>query len=126
MSPSSSAPFEVIGLLTDKLGLTGQPWDFINGIDINTAGRIIVGIFILVWIGAVAYYKIDEIGKIATGRRSAHRTSRPPDPSVSPGGWGQPPPAALSAAARTGGAVSSCRHRRAVPRLLQERGQMLD
>ncbi len=52
---------EVIGLLSDKLGLTGQPWDFIGGIDINTAGRIIVGIFILVWIGAVAYYKLGKI-----------------------------------------------------------------
>jgi len=52
---------EVISLLSDKLGLTGQPWDFIGAIDINTAGRIIVGVFLAVWIGAVAYYKLRKI-----------------------------------------------------------------
>lgn len=44
-----------------KLGLTGQPWDFIGGIDINTAGRVIVGIFFVVWIGAIVYYKAAKI-----------------------------------------------------------------
>ncbi|HEV2888356.1 MAG TPA: HoxN/HupN/NixA family nickel/cobalt transporter [Jatrophihabitans sp.] len=52
---------EVLGLLSDKLELTGQPWDFIAGIDINTAGRVIVGIFLLVWLGAVAYYKLARV-----------------------------------------------------------------
>ncbi len=52
---------EVVSLLSDKLGLTGQPWDYIGSIDINTAGRVIVGIFIATWIGAVAYYKIRKI-----------------------------------------------------------------
>jgi nickel/cobalt transporter (NiCoT) family protein len=52
---------EVIGLLSDKLELSGQPWDFIAGIDINSAGRVIVGIFLLVWIGAVAYYKLAKV-----------------------------------------------------------------
>jgi high-affinity nickel-transport protein len=48
---------EVFGLLADELRLHGQPWDFIAGIDINTAGRLIVATFLLVWIGAVVYYK---------------------------------------------------------------------
>jgi len=52
---------EVIGLLSDKLALRGQPWDFISGIDINTAGRIIVGVFLVVWIGAVLYYRVRKI-----------------------------------------------------------------
>jgi high-affinity nickel-transport protein len=52
---------EVISLLATKLGLAGQPWDFVSSIDINTAGRIIVGIFLAVWIGAVAYYKVRKI-----------------------------------------------------------------
>jgi high-affinity nickel-transport protein len=52
---------EVIGLLSKKLELSGQPWDFIAGIDINTAGRVIVAIFLLVWIGAVAYYKLAKV-----------------------------------------------------------------
>jgi high-affinity nickel-transport protein len=52
---------EVVSLLSEKLGLHGQPWDYIAGIDINTAGRVIVGVFLLVWIGAIAYYKLGKI-----------------------------------------------------------------
>ncbi|MBV9820690.1 MAG: HoxN/HupN/NixA family nickel/cobalt transporter, partial [Actinobacteria bacterium] len=52
---------EVLGLLTEKLELTGQPWDFISGLDINTAGRVIVAVFLLVWLGAVAYYKLARV-----------------------------------------------------------------
>ncbi len=52
---------EIAGLIIDKAGLTGQPWDFIAGIDINLAGRIIVGIFLVVWIGAVLNWKIRKL-----------------------------------------------------------------
>jgi high-affinity nickel-transport protein len=52
---------EVLALLTDKLELTGQPWDFIAGLDINTAGQVIVVVFVLVWVGAVAYYKFAKV-----------------------------------------------------------------
>jgi high-affinity nickel-transport protein len=54
---------EILGLLSDKLHWTGQPWAFIAGIDINKAGQIIVGIFLISWIGAVLAYRwrrIDE------------------------------------------------------------------
>lgn len=49
---------ELLGLLSDQLGLTGQPWEFLGSIDINVAGRIIVGVFFLTWIGAVLYWKL--------------------------------------------------------------------
>lgn len=49
---------ELLGLLSDKLGLSGQPWEFLAGIDINVAGRFIVGIFLVTWIGAVVYWKV--------------------------------------------------------------------
>jgi high-affinity nickel-transport protein len=52
---------ELVSLLSNKIGLTGQPWDFIAGIDINLAGRIIVGVFLVVWIGAVVAYKVRRI-----------------------------------------------------------------
>ncbi|MDQ1486491.1 MAG: nickel/cobalt transporter (NiCoT) family protein [Actinomycetota bacterium] len=52
---------ELVALLSDKAGLTGQPWRFISGIDINLAGRIIVGVFLLVWVGAVVAYKLRRI-----------------------------------------------------------------
>ena len=52
---------EIVGLIIDKAGLTGQPWDFIAAIDINLAGRIIVGIFLVVWIGAVINWKVRKL-----------------------------------------------------------------
>lgn len=52
---------ELLGLLSEKAGFTGQPWDFISSIDINLAGRFIVGIFFVVWIGAIIYYKVAKI-----------------------------------------------------------------
>lgn len=61
---------ELLGLLVQELNLSGQPWDYISTIDINTAGRIIVGVFLIVWIGAVLYYKARRIdqryGHLAT------------------------------------------------------------
>ena len=68
---------EVIGLLSDKLSLHGQPWDFISGIDINTAGRIIVGVFLVVWIGAVVYYKVNRIDERYADAVAAHEQSPP-------------------------------------------------
>ena len=66
---------EVIGLLAQQLHLNGQPWEFISGIDINTAGRIIVAMFLVIWIGAVLYYKIGKIDEryaIAVEQNTAH------------------------------------------------------
>jgi nickel/cobalt transporter (NiCoT) family protein len=52
---------EILGLLSDQAGWSGQPWKFISGININTAGQIIVAIFIVAWIGAVVAYKVRRI-----------------------------------------------------------------
>lgn len=52
---------ELLGLLSKEAGFTGPPWDTLDAIDINLAGRAIVGIFFVVWIGAVLYYKIRKI-----------------------------------------------------------------
>jgi high-affinity nickel-transport protein len=63
---------ELLGLLSEKAGLTGQPWDFIASIDINLAGRFIVGIFFVVWIGAIIYYKVAKIDE-----KYAHEDASP-------------------------------------------------
>jgi len=52
---------EIAGLIIDKTGLTGQPWDLITSIDVNLAGRIIVGIFLAVWIGAILNWKLRRL-----------------------------------------------------------------
>ncbi|MDQ6650913.1 MAG: HoxN/HupN/NixA family nickel/cobalt transporter [Actinomycetota bacterium] len=52
---------ELLSLLSEKIGLKGQPWTFISSIDINLAGRVIVGIFFLVWIGAILNWKLRKL-----------------------------------------------------------------
>lgn len=75
---------ELLGLLSEKAGLTGQPWDLISSIDINLAGRFIVGIFFVVWIGAIVYYKVAKIdekyGHEGTRTEVATPGPRPPQP----------------------------------------------
>ncbi|MDQ2710267.1 MAG: HoxN/HupN/NixA family nickel/cobalt transporter [Actinomycetota bacterium] len=71
---------ELLGLLSDQLGLQGQPWEFLSSIDINTAGRIIVGVFFFVWIGAVLYWKVRKFDErygdgTSVGDASAGATS---------------------------------------------------
>ncbi len=52
---------ELLGLLSDQLGLRGQPWTFLASIDINLAGRVIVGVFFIVWIGAILNWKLRKL-----------------------------------------------------------------
>ncbi|MBY6413659.1 HoxN/HupN/NixA family nickel/cobalt transporter [Rhodococcus sp. BP-252] len=52
---------QLLSLLGDELGLTGQPWDFLASIDLNLAGQFVVGTFFAVWIGALVYYKVARI-----------------------------------------------------------------
>lgn len=52
---------ELLSLVSSQLGLRGQPWRSIASIDINLAGRIIVGLFFAVWIGAVLNWKLRNL-----------------------------------------------------------------
>ncbi|HEX3616942.1 MAG TPA: HoxN/HupN/NixA family nickel/cobalt transporter [Solirubrobacteraceae bacterium] len=53
---------EVLGLLSAEIsGLHGQFWRYIAGFDINRAGFVIVGLFILTWAFALAIWKFGHI-----------------------------------------------------------------
>jgi len=52
---------EVCGLLSDELNLHGWFWDFMSGFDINTAGFVIAALFVVVWVVAVAYWKLGRV-----------------------------------------------------------------
>ena len=41
---------ELMSVLADKLSLTGQPWDFVSGLDLNYVGYAIVALFVLTWV----------------------------------------------------------------------------
>lgn len=48
-------------VIIDELNLTGPVASFFQGIDLENVGFILVGVFILVWIGSVAIWKLGKI-----------------------------------------------------------------
>lgn len=52
---------EIISLLSEKANLHGPLWEWLQGININTAGFIIVGMFILTWIVALSIWHFGNI-----------------------------------------------------------------
>jgi high-affinity nickel-transport protein len=52
---------ELVGLLTDKLGLHGDVAHWFQNFNINTAGFIIVGMFVVTWTVALAIWRFARI-----------------------------------------------------------------
>jgi high-affinity nickel-transport protein len=50
---------ETLGLIGDKLGMTGAFWDGIGALNDNfgTIGYAIIAVFVLTWIGAAVIYR---------------------------------------------------------------------
>jgi high-affinity nickel-transport protein len=72
---------ELVGLLTQKLGITGSVPDWFQNFNINTAGFIIVAMFIATWAIALAIWRFGRIEEkwtlamqMATGPRAAQPT----------------------------------------------------
>jgi nickel/cobalt transporter (NiCoT) family protein len=69
---------ELMSVLADKLTLTGQPWDFVSGLDLNYVGYAIGGLFVLTWVGAVAIWRLGRIEERWTAAMAAAES--PPVP----------------------------------------------
>jgi high-affinity nickel-transport protein len=68
---------ELLGLLAQQLGWNGPFWDWVQGIDINMLGFVIVGLFFATWIIALVVWKVARIEeKWSTGLRPAPATDR--------------------------------------------------
>jgi high-affinity nickel-transport protein len=52
---------ELLGILTSELHLRGAFWDFMANFDINKAGFTIAGLFLIVWAGAFAVWRLGNI-----------------------------------------------------------------
>ena len=52
---------EILGLIAGEYNLTGGFWDFMQNFNINRAGFIIVGIFVVTWIVALAIWHFGQI-----------------------------------------------------------------
>jgi high-affinity nickel-transport protein len=67
---------ELTQVLAGQLNLTGGFWSFANGFDLNTAGYYIVGMFVVVWAGALAVWRyghVEERWDAAVASRAAAR-----------------------------------------------------
>jgi high-affinity nickel-transport protein len=52
---------ELVGVLHDQLHLTDPVTDWISGIDLNNIGYVIVGLFVAVWAGSIAYWRLAKV-----------------------------------------------------------------
>ena len=52
---------EIFSLAAEKLGLSGGFWDWLGAIDLNTIGFVIVAVFVLTWIAALAVWRLGRI-----------------------------------------------------------------
>ncbi|MGA7834363.1 MAG: HoxN/HupN/NixA family nickel/cobalt transporter [Acidimicrobiales bacterium] len=77
---------EILGLLPTELHLKGSFWRFMEGFNINAAGFIIVGMFVVTWAGAMMIWRY---GNIEEKWSSRLRESAPRDDEP----WAMSPPA---------------------------------
>jgi high-affinity nickel-transport protein len=52
---------EILGLIAQETNLSGGFWDFMQNFNINRAGFIIVGVFVVTWIVALAVWHFGDI-----------------------------------------------------------------
>ena len=52
---------ELFGLLGQELHLRGEVWDWLDTFDINQAGFVIVGVFVVVWAIALAVWRFGRV-----------------------------------------------------------------
>jgi len=52
---------EILGLIGQQARLTGGFWAFMAAFDINKAGLVIAGIFVLTWVAALAIWRFGQI-----------------------------------------------------------------
>jgi len=52
---------EILGLLASHLGWSGPFWDRVSGVDLNTLGFVIVGMFVVTWAVALAIWRVGRV-----------------------------------------------------------------
>jgi high-affinity nickel-transport protein len=52
---------ELLGLLAEQFGWTGGFWSWLGGVDLNTIGFVIVGLFVVTWAGALLIWRYARI-----------------------------------------------------------------
>jgi len=52
---------EVLGLVGQQAHLTGAFWAFLAAFNINKAGFVIAGVFVITWLAALAVWRFGQI-----------------------------------------------------------------
>lgn len=52
---------ELLTVLAEKLSLSGGLWDVVTGLDLNSIGYIVVGLFVATWALALAVWHFGRI-----------------------------------------------------------------
>jgi high-affinity nickel-transport protein len=52
---------ELVAVLADELSLTGGVWDSVSGVDLNLVGYVIVGLFVVTWLAALAVWRFGRV-----------------------------------------------------------------
>ncbi|WP_198042320.1 Nickel transporter NicT [Kitasatospora azatica] len=52
---------ELVGLLADRFSITTGPIGWIGSLDMNNVGFAIVGLFVVTWLGALAFWKFGRV-----------------------------------------------------------------
>jgi nickel/cobalt transporter (NiCoT) family protein len=76
---------EILGLIAQEAHLSSGPWNFVRGFNINMAGYVIVGLFVVTWLAALAYWRLARVEERMTVapapvRADLRESARSPDP----------------------------------------------
>lgn len=52
---------ELLAVLAEKLSLDGGLWDLVTAVDLNLLGYLVVALFLLTWLGALAVWRLGRI-----------------------------------------------------------------
>ena len=61
---------ELLGLFAGQLGWRGPFWDWLGGLDLNTVGFVVVGMFVVTWAIALLVWRYGRIEEKWTPRRN--------------------------------------------------------
>lgn len=67
---------ELLGLLPSEINLRGAFWDFMANFNINTAGFIIVGMFVVTWVLALSVWRFGRVEERWSTAASQARSAR--------------------------------------------------
>jgi high-affinity nickel-transport protein len=68
---------EILGILTTEIHLNGAFWNLVANFNINLAGFCIAGLFVLVWVAALLYWRFGKIEDRWTSSMAAAQAEPP-------------------------------------------------